>query len=68
MKNPSVPGLDVCPACGHAAENHPLDERTGDRYCSRSLTEPPSCSVCRGNLEALFAARVEVSQTHQEPT
>jgi len=50
--------IDPCPACGHPAEEHPFDDRTGERTCSRSLTAPPSCRVCRADLERIAAAMI----------
>ena len=42
-----------CPHCNHEARFHPVDDYTGDRYCSTTLNELPSCGACAEPLRQL---------------
>lgn len=41
----SAANWQLCPVCCHVLASHPADG-TGTYFCSRSLTEPPSCRDC----------------------
>ena len=57
---------ETCPACGHAASSHPRDER-GERTCSRSLNDLPSCRECAAPMAHLVERKANTIHVDGAP-